>query len=194
MREREPLTRAEWQVMRVCWEAGPASARALHELSLAEASPVMRVFGRWSIRTFRITLDRIVAKGYLRTEPATQVVLRSRGGDRKWDVVDFVAEILGDPRKAAAGVTAVAATRPFLVLETFDKRRAAKVVAQLEKLGAKAALREGPLYYVPTVSMEDAVRTRSSSFIDENLGDDPAALKAHLDVVKEAVARGNQER
>ena len=183
-KEREPLSRSEWQVMRVCWAQGPADSRALHAASLAEASPFQRLVGRWQITAFRTALDRMVAKGYLRTEPAIEVAVTGKGPD-KWAVIGYVADSLGVERdRAAAQVQACTGARPCVVLRTLDRGEAKRVSQDLRRLGARVTLREGVTIFVPTVTMEEAVRERSSSFIAETVGDDPRAMSA----LREALA------
>src|SRR5690242_3037177 len=112
--ELEALSRAEWQVMRICWAAGPTDARTLFEASEHESSLLRRLFGEWHLKTFRTNLDRLREKGYLRAEPSTVVAITSRGDD-KWAVVDAVAELLGNRDRAIAGIHDAQPKKPFAV-------------------------------------------------------------------------------
>ncbi len=181
----EPLSRSEWQVMRVCWGTGPSDARTLHAASLAEASPLKRLIGVWQLQTFRTALERIVRKGYLRVQPAIEVAVTGRGED-KWAVIDYVATLFdGDRARAAAAVQACHAARPLVVLSTLNSRQAASVGERLEKLGARVIRREGPSMFEATVSIEDAIKDRSDIFIEETVGSSPEALRALRQAIDE---------
>ncbi|MEM6706964.1 MAG: BlaI/MecI/CopY family transcriptional regulator [Acidobacteriota bacterium] len=60
MSSEKELSKTEWQVMNVCWRLGQATARQVHEADDELRSK--------DYRTVKTLLDRIAAKGYLRTE------------------------------------------------------------------------------------------------------------------------------
>lgn len=60
MSNEKELSKTEWQVMNVCWRLGQATARQVHEADDELRSK--------DYRTVKTLLDRIAAKGYLRTE------------------------------------------------------------------------------------------------------------------------------
>lgn len=62
-----PLTDAEWTVMKVVWERNPVSARDVLEAVEAETS--------WAYSTVKTILDRLVAKGVLRSRMRANTLL-----------------------------------------------------------------------------------------------------------------------
>jgi BlaI family penicillinase repressor len=85
-----PLSKTEWTIMNLCWRLKKATARQVHEASLAD-----RKHGYATVRTL---LDRIAAKGYLTIERVGPVkVYRPRVGRRRAvgaAVEDFVDNVL----------------------------------------------------------------------------------------------------
>jgi BlaI family penicillinase repressor len=54
------LTEAEWEIMRVVWEKEPCAAGAVQEALAATRD--------WCYATVKLTMDRMVAKGFLQIE------------------------------------------------------------------------------------------------------------------------------
>jgi BlaI family penicillinase repressor len=85
-----PLSKTEWTIMNLCWRLKKATARQIHEASLAER--------RREYATVKTLLDRIVAKGYLSVERLGPVkIYRPKVGRRKAvgaAVEDFVDNVL----------------------------------------------------------------------------------------------------
>ena len=54
------LTEAEWEIMRVVWENEPCAAGAVQEALAATRD--------WCYATVKLTMDRMVAKGFLQIE------------------------------------------------------------------------------------------------------------------------------
>ena len=85
-----PLSKTEWTIMNLCWRLKKATARQIHEASLAER--------RREYATVKTMLDRIAAKGYLTVERVGPVkVYRPKVGRRKavgTAVEDFVDNVL----------------------------------------------------------------------------------------------------
>jgi BlaI family penicillinase repressor len=54
------LTEAEWEIMRVVWEREPCAAGAVQEALAATRD--------WCYATVKLTMDRMVAKGFLQIE------------------------------------------------------------------------------------------------------------------------------
>jgi predicted transcriptional regulator len=85
-----PLSKTEWTIMNLCWRLKKATARQIHEASLAER--------RREYATVKTLLDRIAAKGYLSVERLGPVkIYRPKVGRRKAvgaAVEDFVDNVL----------------------------------------------------------------------------------------------------
>ncbi len=85
------LSRAEWLVMKACWDQKKATARNIH---VAVASR-----RRWEYQTVKTMLDRLTDKGYLRREKVgpisvfTAAVPRTKVLRRAID--SFVETVLG---------------------------------------------------------------------------------------------------
>ena len=56
----QELTTSQWELMRVCWDLGPATARQVHEASLASKPR--------NYRTVLATLNNIVKREFLKVE------------------------------------------------------------------------------------------------------------------------------
>ncbi len=84
------LSRTEWRIMNYCWSLGEATAREVHEASLAER--------RREYRTVKTLLDRIAAKGYLEVENRGRALVFRPvvGRSAAWSeaVSDFVNVVL----------------------------------------------------------------------------------------------------
>lgn len=85
------LSRAEWQIMSLCWRLGRSTARQVYEASLEHK--------KRNYRTIKTLLDRIAAKGYLRVEKLgplsifTPIVERRRAvGEAIRDFIDVVLD------------------------------------------------------------------------------------------------------
>ena len=59
-KSRGELSASEWEIMKICWKNGQASARVIYEESLSDK--------KRSYHTVKTLLDRIVAKGFLERE------------------------------------------------------------------------------------------------------------------------------
>jgi BlaI family penicillinase repressor len=85
-----PLSKTEWTMMNFCWRLKKATARQIHEASLAER--------KREYATVKTMLDRIAAKGYLAVERVGPIkVYRPKVGRRKAvgaAVEDFVDNVL----------------------------------------------------------------------------------------------------
>ncbi len=75
MKRSAELSKTEWQVMNVCWQLGQATARQVYE-----ASDELK---RRDYRTVKTLLDRIAAKGFLKTEKLGPLVLFEPAVDRR---------------------------------------------------------------------------------------------------------------
>lgn len=84
------LSRAEWQLMNLCWRLGRSTARAIYDASLA--------FGERDYQTVKTLLDRIVAKGYLSMEKVGPVCVyvpkKRRAAALRSAINDFVDTVL----------------------------------------------------------------------------------------------------
>lgn len=56
-KRRRDLSRTEWGIMRICWEKGQSTARAVYDETLKEK--------KRSYQAVKTMLDRLVKKGYL---------------------------------------------------------------------------------------------------------------------------------
>ena len=85
-----PLSKSEWTIMNLCWRLKKATARQIHEASLAER--------KREYATVKTLLDRIAAKGYLSVERVGPVkIYRPKVGRRRAvgaAVEDFVNNVL----------------------------------------------------------------------------------------------------
>ena len=85
-----PLSRTEWTIMNLCWRLRKATARQVHQASLAER--------KREYATVVTLLDRIAAKGYLAVEKVGPVkVYRPKVGRRRavgTAVEEFVDNVL----------------------------------------------------------------------------------------------------
>ena len=66
-RKANALTEAEWQVMRVVWEHQPCAAPAVQE--------ELQVVRDWSYSTVKTIMDRMTAKGFLKTRRIRNLIL-----------------------------------------------------------------------------------------------------------------------
>ena len=86
------LSKAEWLVMKVCWERKSSTAREVHEASAGQRE--------WGYQTVKTMLDRLVEKGYLRRDKVgpisvfTPAVPRMKALRRAID--GFVDTVLGN--------------------------------------------------------------------------------------------------
>ena len=193
MTNRPRPTPAEWQVMLVCWSAGPASARALHKASLAENSPLLRLFKSLQFQSFRTLLLRLVKKGYLRTEVSTKVVITS-GGKDKWGVVDIVQRYSPDRDRAVAAVHSCRSDQPVPVFSALDPKQAKKVQKELESAGATANTDDGLTFYIPAVSKKEAVADRSTAFVLETTGGDEEAKRYLRESIDKALKETSADK
>jgi BlaI family penicillinase repressor len=86
------LSRAEWEVMNLCWKLKKATAREVHDL-------ISEIKTR-DYRSTKTVLDRVVAKGYLRVETVGPVRVYlpkvPRAKVLKTAIEDFVTNVLDD--------------------------------------------------------------------------------------------------
>lgn len=84
------LSRAEWQVMNICWRRGRSTAREIYDDSQRA--------GARDYQTVKTLLDRIVAKGYLTMEKVGPVCVyvpkKRRTGALREAIHDFVDTVL----------------------------------------------------------------------------------------------------
>lgn len=67
MPELPELTKAEWLIMKCCWNKGKCTAREVHEDVLARKS--------WRYQTVKTMLDRLEQKGYLKLSKVGPICL-----------------------------------------------------------------------------------------------------------------------
>ena len=87
----KPLSRAEWQLMNLCWRLGQSTARQVWEASLE--------LKHRDYRTVKTMLDRMASKGYLEVEKLGPLSLftptierRKAVGEAVQDFVDVVLD------------------------------------------------------------------------------------------------------
>ena len=68
------LSKAEWLVMKACWERKNSTARDIHE--------AVGPHREWEYQTVKTMLDRLVDKGYLRREKVGPISVFSPGVPR----------------------------------------------------------------------------------------------------------------
>ena len=88
MAQRRPLlSKAEWQLMNLCWKLGRSTARQIYEASLEQK--------RRDYQTVKTLLDRMAAKGYLRVEKLGRLCLFRPAVKRSRTVAAAIEEFLG---------------------------------------------------------------------------------------------------
>jgi BlaI family penicillinase repressor len=86
------LSRAEWLIMKACWDHPPRTAREVHE----EVAPKRE----WEYQTVKTMLDRLVEKGYLQRKKVGPISVFSPAVPRtrvlRRAIDDFLETVLGN--------------------------------------------------------------------------------------------------
>lgn len=161
--------------MRVCWDLGPTTARAIHQASQQDRSPLLRLFDPWAYTTTRGILEKLVSKGYLEVVPAIDVMLLGVDPARRRETIDYLERLLGDRDEAVA---LCVPRGPRVAFTATDPKKASEVAAQLSKLGARVSTegRERKNRYAPLISREKALEEESTYYLETIYPSDPAAL------------------
>jgi BlaI family penicillinase repressor len=124
---RPPLSEAELEVLKVLWDEGEGTVRRVNE-------QLRRRGRRWAYTTVSTLLQRLLAKGYARSET----------GDGRAHVFYPVAsreELLRDRLRALADQLCEGAPAPLVLALVEGHRFSAAEIARLRKLLDKAAER-----------------------------------------------------
>jgi predicted transcriptional regulator len=86
------LSKAEWVIMKACWDHPPRTAREVHE----EVSPKRE----WEYQTVKTMLDRLVEKGYLQRKKVGPISVFSQAVPRakvlRRAIDSFLDTVLGN--------------------------------------------------------------------------------------------------
>ena len=117
-RKTNALTEAEWQVMRVVWEHQPCAAPAVQE--------ELQAVRDWSYSTVKTIMDRMTAKGFLKTRRIRNLILY-RSAIKKPEAQR--REIMGAVKRAFDG-----ALTPMMQFLLDNNELSKKQIKQLEEM------------------------------------------------------------
>lgn len=112
------LSKAEWVLMKSCWDKGKCTARDVYEEAVKQRG--------WQYQTVKTMLDRLVSKGYLKRDKVGPICLyqpsvpRSKVIPRAID--SFASTVLGDT------------FAPFFAYLASGRRLSEEEIASLKKL------------------------------------------------------------